>query len=72
MTNGESKPFQDVTLYRSLLEALLYVAVNAQPDITSVGLLRRKMSSPTEADWTAAKRVVRYLKGTKNNKLHFG
>lgn len=72
-TNGESKLFQDVTLYRNLIGALLCVAINARPDIAaSVRLLGRKMSSPTEADWMAAKRVVRYLKGTKNYKLHFG
>lgn len=45
----------------------------ARPDIaTSVGILGRKFSAPTEADWTAAKRVVRYLKGTKDWKLELG
>lgn len=73
VTNGESQSFPDITMYRSLVGALLYVAVNARPDIAaSVGLLGRKVSSPAEADWTAAKRVLRYLKGTKDLKLHFG
>ncbi|XP_062538754.1 uncharacterized protein LOC134207033 [Armigeres subalbatus] len=55
----ESKPFEDGTKYRSVVGALLYVAVCARPDIaTSVGILGRKFSAPMEADWTAAKRVV--------------
>ncbi|XP_055632964.1 uncharacterized protein LOC129773391 [Toxorhynchites rutilus septentrionalis] len=68
-----SKPFEDGTKYRSVVGALLYIAVCARPDIaTSVGILGRKFSAPTEADWTAAKRVVRYLKGTKKWKLQLG
>lgn len=64
--------FQNVTLYRSLVGALLYVAVNARPDIAvSVGLLGRKVSEPTEMDWMAAKRVIHYLKGTKDFALQF-
>ncbi|XP_065073527.1 uncharacterized protein LOC135697684 [Ochlerotatus camptorhynchus] len=69
----DSKPFEDGTKYRSVLGALLYVAVCARPDIaTSVGILGRKFSAPTEADWTAAKRVVRYLKETMDWKLQLG
>lgn len=73
VASGESKLLQNVTLYRSLVGALLYVAVNARPDIAvSVGLLERKVSAPTEMNWMADKRVIRYLKGTKNFKLRFG
>ncbi|XP_062557350.1 uncharacterized protein LOC134222225 [Armigeres subalbatus] len=71
--SSNSKPFADITRYRSLVGALLYVAVNARPDVAvSVSSLGRKVSSPTEMDWTAAKRVVRYLKGTRGYKLQFG
>lgn len=38
---------------------------------TTATILGRKVSSPTEADWVAAKRVVRYLMGTKNWKLTY-
>lgn len=72
-SDNNSKPFEDVTRYRSLVGALLYVAVNARPDVAaSVSLLGRKVSNPSEMDWKAAKRVVRYLKGTKDLKLEFG
>lgn len=73
VANGESKLLPNVTLYRSLRGALLYIAVNARPDIAiSVGLLGRKVSASTEMDWMAAKRVIRYLKGTMDYTLPFG
>lgn len=69
----ESKSFEDGTMYRSVVGALMYIAVCARPDImTSAAILGRKFSSPTEADWTAAKRVVRYLKSTRTWKLRLG
>ncbi|XP_052561905.1 uncharacterized protein LOC128092310 [Culex pipiens pallens] len=69
----ESVALQESTTYRSLIGALLYIAVCARPDIAvSTSLLGRRVASPTEADWTAAKRVVRYLKGTKHWRLHYG
>lgn len=56
--------------YQKLIGKLLYVAVNTRPDIsTAVSLLSRKTSNPSQADWTELKRVVRYLKGTKDFKL---
>lgn len=69
----QGKPFEDTTQYRSLLGALLYVAVTARPDVAvSVSILGRRVSAPTDTDWKAAKRVVKYLKGTKNMQLVFG
>ncbi|XP_058456542.1 uncharacterized protein LOC131433938 [Malaya genurostris] len=61
------------TQYRSLVGALLYIAVCARPDIAaSVSILGRSVCAPTNADWVAAKRVVRYLKGTKDWQLRYG
>lgn len=68
-----SKPLEDVTKFRSAVGALMYIAVCTRPDImTSAAILGRKFSSPTESDWTAAKRVVRYLKGTRDWRLNLG
>ena len=67
------QPFSDPTLYQSLVGSLLYLAVNARPDIAvSTAILGRKFKDPTEKDWTAAKRVLRYLKGTIAYKLCLG
>lgn len=68
-----SATFKDGTQYRSIVGSLMYIANCARPDIAAcVGILGRKFSSPTEKDYIAAKRVVRYLKGTKNWYLHLG
>ena len=49
---------------------LLYLATTTRPDIAvAVGILCRKTSSSSKRDWTAVKRVARYLKGTAHLKL---
>ena len=54
----------DVTLYRSLIGSLRYL-LHTRPDITySVSILCRYMVNPTSDHWIAAKRVLKYLKGT--------
>lgn len=56
--------------FQSIIGALLYVATNTRIDISaSVSILSRKMNCPTKLDLIEAKRVVRYLKGTKDLKL---
>ncbi|XP_065075000.1 uncharacterized protein LOC135698794 [Ochlerotatus camptorhynchus] len=56
---------EDATQYRSLVGGLLYLAVVARPDIANTAaVLGRKCCGPTQCDWTAAKRVLRYLKRT--------
>ncbi|XP_053691533.1 uncharacterized protein LOC128740051 [Sabethes cyaneus] len=73
VNNSDSKQFLYTTRYRSLIGALLYLSVNARPDVSiSVGLLGRKVSDPNHSDWSAAKRVLQYLNTTKPLKLRFG
>lgn len=67
---GQKLP--DSTKYRSLVGALLYIAVHARPDIAAcTSILGRRVCDPFDADWTAAKRVVRYLLGTIGWKLQY-
>ncbi|XP_055632514.1 uncharacterized protein LOC129772989 [Toxorhynchites rutilus septentrionalis] len=69
----QGKLFEDATKYRSLIGGQLYISVNARPDIAAcTAILGRKVSAPSESDWTAAKRVLRYLKGTKHYELQLG
>jgi hypothetical protein len=69
----EEEPLENNVLYQSLVGALLYVAVNTRADISiAVSMLGRKVSQPTNADWTEAKRVLRYLLTTRNYGLHLG
>ncbi|GBM34413.1 Copia protein [Araneus ventricosus] len=56
--------------FRELIGFLLYLAVTTKPDILfSVNCLSQLQEKPTVAAWTGLKRILRYLKGTKNFKL---
>nr|XP_056716096.1 uncharacterized protein LOC130486819 [Euleptes europaea] len=57
-------------VYRKALGKLLYISTLSRPDIGSaVGILCRKTALPTNKDWNAVRRLVRYLKGTAYYKL---
>ncbi|XP_062698401.1 uncharacterized protein LOC134284110 [Aedes albopictus] len=61
------KPFDDPTIYRSVVGALLYMAVVTRSDIAaSAAISRRRFSAPSDAEWMAAKGVMRFLKKTRN------
>jgi hypothetical protein len=50
---------------------LLYLTMKMHPDIAvAVGILSRKVASPTELHWAAVKRLLRYLKGTQDYGIH--
>lgn len=69
--DGVSKPV-DRRNYQSIVGSLLYAAVTTRPDIAyAVGAVSRFNSKPTEAHLTAAKRVLRYLKGTADFALKY-
>ncbi|KAK6148244.1 hypothetical protein DH2020_019156 [Rehmannia glutinosa] len=60
--DADGKPV-DQTRYRALIGSLLYLTAN-RPDITFVvGVCARFQSAPKESHMTAAKRILRYLKG---------
>ena len=57
----------DQRQYQSAVGSLMYLAVSTRPDISySIGSLARFNSKPTKEHWVALKRVLRYLKGTKD------
>ncbi|KFD69490.1 hypothetical protein M514_18362 [Trichuris suis] len=68
--NESNVPLPNNVKYRQVIGSLLYIATVSRPDIAlAVGLLCRRVESPTEYDWKSAKRVLRYLAGTKELKL---
>lgn len=75
LRNGEAADEEDRRLmkdkpYRQLVGSLLYVANKTRPDIAAaVGLVARRVADPRISDWEAAKRILRYLSGTKDHVL---
>lgn len=69
----EEDPMPRNEEFQRLVGALLYIALNTRPDIAiAASILGRKVSCPTEADWTEAKRTLRYLYTTADIKLKLG
>jgi hypothetical protein len=58
--------------YASVVGSLMYAQVCTRPDIAfAVGILGRYQSNPGMDHWKAAKKVLRYLKGTKDYMLMY-
>ena len=64
LDEGSEEKSVDGTLFRSIVGSLRFVC-NSRPDIAySVGLISKFMQSPKQSHYMAAKKVLRYLKGT--------
>ena len=58
--------------YSSLVGSLMYAQVCTCPNIVFVmGMLGRYLSNPRSQHWKAAKKVLRYLQGTKDLMLTY-
>jgi transposase InsO family protein len=61
------------TPYREAIGSLMYASVATRPDITyAVSALSRFLDNPGSIHWEAAKRVFRYLSGTRDFTLTYG
>ena len=59
--------------YRQAIGSLMWAAVATRLDIAfAVSLLSQFLENPGEMHWNAKKRVFKYLKGTKDQKLTLG
>lgn len=64
-------PLSDATEYRTLVGSLQYLSLT-RPDISySVNKLSQCMHRPTIEHWSAVKRILCYLSGTRTQGLHF-
>ena len=60
--DGVSRPV-DAISYQSIVGSLLYAAIATRPDIAqAVGVVSKFCTNPTQSHFTAAKRILRYLK----------
>jgi hypothetical protein len=59
--------FSSQSLYQEAVGALTWASITWRWDIaTAVGLAARNVSAPKQHDWTTVKRILRYLKGTRD------
>eukprot|EP00253_Pinus_taeda_P033745 PITA_33745 len=66
-----SSPEVDATLYRQLVGKILYLT-HTRPDLSfAVGLVALLMQTPRESHWKAAKRILRYVRGTVQFGIHY-
>jgi hypothetical protein len=71
-TEAEKESMKNVP-YRQAIGSLMWAAVATRPDIAfAVSLLSQFLENPGEIHWQAAKRVMKYLKGTKDKRLVLG
>lgn len=62
----------DLKRYQRAIGRLMYLMLGTRPDIAfAVSHLSRFCADPTNLHWQAVKRLLRYLKGTKDNILWF-
>eukprot|EP00253_Pinus_taeda_P022671 PITA_22671 len=65
LTKEDSSNDLDPKLYKSIVGSLMYLTAT-RPDIMhAVSLISRFMERPKETHWQAAKRILRYVNGTK-------
>ena len=58
---------------RELIGALLYLAIQTRPDIGwAVVAVARHSEKPKQIHWSASKRILRYLKGTRELGITYG
>lgn len=69
ITRDEGGVAVNSTEYKSIVGGLRYL-VHTRPDISyAVGIISRYMERPTEMHMNAAKKIMRYIKGTLNHGL---
>lgn len=66
MKFNESPKLPEENLFKELVGSLLYLTTCSRPDISHAVSIASRTSQPTQAHWVALKRILRYLKGTKN------
>ncbi|GBN88543.1 Retrovirus-related Pol polyprotein from transposon TNT 1-94, partial [Araneus ventricosus] len=78
IVKGEDKSFPptneqiDITMYQELIGELLYLANRTRPDISFVTCYLSQFNhEPEKRHYILAKRVLRYLMGTKDKKLFY-
>ena len=63
----------DVQQYQSAVGSLMYAMLGSRPDIAyAVGTVSKFCNKPNNEHWTAVKRILRYLAGTRDLGILYG
>ena len=58
--------------YQALIGSLTFAVTGTRPDIAqALGSVNQFSSNPSQAHWTAAKRILQYIKGTVSFRIQF-
>nr|KYP45253.1 hypothetical protein KK1_033206 [Cajanus cajan] len=71
LQSNSTKPFSDLTRYKSIIGALQYCTIKRSDVAFVVNNLCQFMHKPLESHWKAIKRVLRYLNSTIEHGLDF-
>ena len=71
LNSHDSEPLSDATLYRQLVGSLIYLTVT-RPDISyAIHAIIQFMAAPRSPHYVVVLKILRYLKGTIFDGLHF-
>ncbi|OMO61326.1 Integrase, catalytic core [Corchorus capsularis] len=70
LTKHMGNAFLDLTLYRSIVGGLQYLAITRLDNSFSINRVSQYMHDPREDHWSAVKRILWYLVGTSNHGLN--
>jgi len=71
LSREENGDFVDSTLFKSLVGSLRYLTITRPDIVYGVGLVSRYMETLKESHWLAARKILRYIKGTLNLGLFY-
>ncbi|XP_013614679.1 PREDICTED: uncharacterized mitochondrial protein AtMg00810-like [Brassica oleracea var. oleracea] len=71
LSNEEEGESVNPTLFKSLVGSLRYLTCTRPDILHAVGVVSRYMEHPTTTHFKAAKRILRYIKGTINFGLYY-
>lgn len=69
-TQEQLKLLESNSEYRKLIGMMLYLVINTRPDVAaSIAILSKRVEHPRVLDLCELRRVIRYVKGTRDLKL---
>ncbi|KAG6513917.1 hypothetical protein ZIOFF_024254 [Zingiber officinale] len=71
LSKNDEEKMVDLTRFKSLVGSLRYLTCTRPDILYGVGLVSRFMEEPKETHWKAAKRILRYVRGTMNHGLFY-